>query len=428
MVNVPQEVIPPPAPGPTDRRRLAVTVICLNALTAYTSTFPVFGTRIREFFSLSAEQYGSLMGMMSLGRIPALLSVGPLISLFGVRRIAEIGIIGSGASFLLLGIGGSVISFYFGLTALGLCTAVGAVAYPAFLFTLSPDFKRRIFSVMLVSTAAPAVLLPLLAGKLLRWSEAGGDEAFRWVLYVPFLIVGSVLVTGGLFMSLRTYATEESADSEQTGVSQLQTTSRIQLFELLNIRSLSVILLICLHGAADNTVYSFLPMFMENHFDHLPIAPAYAVAGHGLAYVVTRILLSVIPERIAQRAILCLSGPIGGLIVMASIWSGNATYVPLLYTLACFFFAAEYPTLISELSSRSIGNLGTVLAAGFLVSELATFTMMKMTGRLADQTDDYRVALSFAAGGFVAFGVIAFLTGLGRPRSESSRQYEVEHE
>ena len=102
--------------------------------------------------------------------------------------------------------------------------------------------------------------------------------------------------------------------------------------------------------------------------------------------------------------------------------------MPLLYTLACFFFAAEYPTLISELSSRSIGSLGTILAAGLLLSELATFTMLKMTGRLADQTDDYRVALSFAAAGFVAFGVIAFLTGLGRPRSESSRQYEVEHE
>ena len=92
------------------------------------------------------------------------------------------------------------------------------------------------------------------------------------------------------------------------------------------------------------------------------------------------------------------------------------------------FFAAEYPTLISELSSRSIGNLGTILAAGLLLSELATFTMLKMTGRLVDQTDDYRVALSFAAGGFVAFGAIAFLTGLGRMRCVASRQYDVEHE
>ena len=426
MVNVPQEVIP--APGPTDRRRLAVTVICLNALTAYASTtFPIFGTRIRELFSLSAEQYGTLMGMQSLGRIPALLSVGPLISRFGVRRIAELGIIGSGASFLLLGIGGSLLSFRFGLTSLGLLTAIGAVAYPAFLFTLYPDVKRRIFSVNLVSASAPAMLIPILAGKMLRWSESGGDEAFRWILYVPYLMIGSALVGCGLFMAVRKYAPDESADNK-TGANQPQSTSRSRLVELLNIRSLLEIVLICLHSAADNTVYMFLPMLMENQFDDLPIAPAYAVAGHALAYVVTRSLLSVMPERIGQRAILCLSGPIGGLIVMASIWSGNPTYVPLLYTLACFFFAAEYPTLISELSSRSIGNLGTILAAGLLLSELATFTMLKMTGRLADQTDDYRVALSFAASGFVAFGAIAFLTGLGRTRCAASRQYDVEHE
>ena len=93
MVNAPQDVNP--VPGPPDRRRLAVTVICLNGLTSYAATtFPVFGTRIRELFSLSAEQYGTLIGMQSLGRIPAFLSVGPLISRFGVRRIAELGIIG----------------------------------------------------------------------------------------------------------------------------------------------------------------------------------------------------------------------------------------------------------------------------------------------------------------------------------------------
>lgn len=141
------------------------------------------------------------------------------------------------------------------------------------------------------------------------------------------------------------------------------------------------------------------------------------MAGHGLAYVVTRSLLSVLPERFAQRAILCLSGPMGGLIVIASIWSGHAAYVPLLYTLACFFFAAEFPTLISELSSRSIGNIGTILAISFLAGELATFVMMKTTGRVADQTGDFRVALSCAACGFIAFGMIVFATGLGRQSS-----------
>jgi len=404
----------------TTRRRLALTLICLSSLTVYTSVFPVFATQICDFFSLSNEQFGSLMGMQSLGRVAALLVVGPLISWCGVRRIAELGILGCGASFLLLGMGGGIGLFQCGLTSLGMFIGVGSVAHPSFLFAIFPGIKRRVFSVKLVSVAVPGILLPLVAGSLLRWSGTGGDETFRWVLYVPFLMVGSTLVAGGLLMALKSYTVEESADSEQTGVRQLQARSRIRLLQLLNIRSLLVIVLISLHASADTTIYTFLPMFMENHFDHLPIKPAYAVAGHGLAYLVTRGLLSVMPERIAQRAILCLSGPIGGMILIFSIWSGNAMYVPVLYTLACFFVAAEFPALVSELPSRSMGNLGTVLAASYLVTELAKFVMLKLTGRVADQTGDYRVALTFAAGGFVAFGVIAFLTGFGRPAVEEN--------
>ena len=404
--------------GTTTRRRLGLTLICLSSFTAYTSVFPVFGTQIRDFFSLTNEQFGSLMGMQSLGRIASLLVVGPLISWCGVRRIAELGILGCGASFLLLGMGGGIDLFQYGLTSLGLFIGVGSVAHPAFLFALFPGFKRRIFSVRLVSVAAPAILLPLVADIMLRWCRAGGDERFHWVLYVPFLLVGGALVGGGLLMSLKQFAVEESTNSEQTGIKQLQERSGIRLSELLNRRSLLVIVLISLHASADTTVYTFLPMFMDDHFPHLPIQPAYAVAGHGLAYVLTRSLLSLVPERYAQRAILCLSGPIGGVIVILSIWSGNALYVPVLYTLSCFFVAAEFPALVSEMSSRSMGNLGTVLAAAYLVTELAKMGMLRFTGRLADQTGDYRVALTFAAGGFIAFGVIAFFTRFGNPTVE----------
>ena len=409
------------APG-AERRNLAATLIFLSSFTAYTSVFPVFGPRITELFSLSAEEFGSLMGMQSLGRILALLMVGPLISWYGVRRISELGFVGFGVGFLLLGVSSSIIMFQSGLTLLGLFIGVSSVAHPAFLFALYPAFKRRIFSIRLVSVAAPTVLLPLFAGAMLHWSEGGGDETFRLVLGVPFLIVGGALVGGGLLMSLQRNPGEESTESEEQDLDQQQTSRRTRLFRLLNTRSILVIVLICLHASADNTVYIFLPMFMKNHFHDLPIEPALAVAGHGLAYLFTRSLLSVLPERVAQRAILCLSGPIGGVIVIVSIWSGSALYVPVLYTMACFCFAAEFPTLVSELSSRSMASLGTVLAAAYLVAEVAKYAMLKMTGRVADQTGDYRVALSFAAAGFIAFGIIAFFTGLGKPENAEAEQ------
>ena len=169
----------------------------------------------------------------------------------------------------------------------------------------------------------------------------------------------------------------------------MEQTSRIRLGDLLRPRSLVIVLLISLHGAADNTLYYFLPMFMENQFDNLPVAPAWAVSGHGLAYVITRTFLSLLPEGMAHRAILTLAGPLGGTIVISTLWFGTAPSVPALYTLASLMFAAEYPVLVSEVSSRSMGQFGSVLAGGLLISEAVTFVFLKGTGRLADLTGDY---------------------------------------
>ena len=412
MTEGPEVTTNPSADGTPWRRKLALALLGLITLTSYHSVFPVFAMRIRDYFRMTAEQYGTLMGFMSIGRIPSLVGVGPLIARIGVRRVTQFALVGVGASFLLVGVGSNLLSFQLGLLAMGLFGALAGVGAPAFFFALYPALKRRLFSVLLVATAGPGILFPLLANKMLKWSARGGNQAFVTVLYVPFIFVGSVLFIGGTLLGIGRKA--------QVQVS-LETTSTIHLRQLYSLHSLVIVLLIALHGAADNTLYLFLPMFMETYFARLPIAPAWAVAGHGLAYVITRSVLSVLPEGFAQRSILTLAGPLGGLLVIATLWWGQAVSLPILYTVACLFFAAEYPALISEISSRSMGHFGSVLATGFLVSELTTFALLKGTGRLMDRTGDYRLALSIAACGFVAFGLIAAFSGLGKSASTKKR-------
>ena len=387
------------------RRNLALLTIVLMAVPSVSSMLPVFATRMREYFAINAEQYGSLMGLQSLGRMFGLPLVGPLVARLGVGPVSEFSFVAVGAAFLLLGLGGSLLTFQVGLAAKGLFLGLVGVAIPAFLIALFPALKRRMFSVMLVAGAAPTMLYPQLADRLLKWSAQGGDQAFGMVLATPFTVTGVLLVLGGLFLRIR----------RQGGVrAELQQASRIRIRDLLGPRSLVIVLLISLHGAADNTLYYFLPMFMENQFDDLPLAPAWALSGHGLAYVITRTFLSLLPEGMAHRAILTMAGPLGGTIVISTLWFGSAPSVPVLYALASLLFAAEFPVLVSEVSSHSMGQFGSVLAGGLLVSEAVTFGFLKGTGRLADLTGDYRVALSVAACGFVAFGVIAALAGLGR--------------
>ena len=396
------------------RRNLALLVLGLVALPSSQAMLLVYGTRIREYFAINAEQFGTLFGSRGLGRIPALLTIGPLLSRLGVRRATELAAAGAGIAFLILGVGGTLPAFRVSMPAIGFFLGLSGVAIPAFLISLFPDRKRRIFSLMLVASAAPSILTPLLAHELLKWSDQRGDAAFATVFQTPFAICGGALLLGGLLLSLAKLK-ESRAELERP--------HRIRVGQLLRLRSLAIVLMLSLHAAADTTLYTFLPMFMASQFTRLPLPPATAVAGHGLAYVATRTLLSFWPEGKWHRGILCLAGPLGGTTIILTLWFGPAVSVPILYTLASMMFAAEYPVLVSEVSSESMAEFGSIVAGGMLVGELIGFALLKGTGRLADLTGDFRMALSVAACGFLAFGLIAAVTGLGkrtRPGQRSS--------
>ena len=64
--------------------------------------------------------------------------------------------------------------------------------------------------------------------------------------------------------------------------------------------------------------------------------------------------------------------------------------------------------------SRSTPHFAAVMSSGYLVSNPVSFLLMKETGRLVDTTGDFRVALSVAACGFILFGLVAALAGLGK--------------
>jgi len=395
------------------RPKLAAVVLTFAMLTTYNGVIPIFSTRICQYFSLSVEQYGTMIGLGSLGQMISLVLVGLMIARFGVRRIAEYSLVGIGACFMFIGLGASLSSLKYSIAIHGFFAGLFKVAMPAFLIALYPTLKRRMVSVHLVAFSAAGIVVPFWANQLLKGSEGGGDRAFASVFFMPFLIVGCILIAGGVVLGLNRQPRLEGPQEATSGTRFVR--------ELFEFRSLTIVALVALHASADNTLYQFLPMFMEHHFDELPLAPAWALSGHAIAYVTTRFLLSLLPEGVGQRAILTLAGPIGGLIILAMLWQRHAVSIPLLYTLASLFYAAEFPVLVSEISSRSMGQFGTILAGGFLAANAGNFALLKGTGRLVDTTNDYRLSLSVAACGFIAFGVIAAATGLGKSLPSRSK-------
>ena len=87
------------------RRNLALFVLGLVTLPSCQAMLLVYGIRIREYFAINAEQFGTLFGSRGLGRIPALLTIGPLLARMGVRRVTELATVGIGIGFLILGVG-----------------------------------------------------------------------------------------------------------------------------------------------------------------------------------------------------------------------------------------------------------------------------------------------------------------------------------
>lgn len=442
---------------PLNRRSLTVVVVVLTMLSGGWSMIPVFAPRIMELYDLTNEQYGTMIGLRGIAAIPGYVVVGPLIVAFGTRRVAEASLFGTGLFFFIWGIVPTLLSLQCCVIGLGFFLSLFSVAIPALLISLFPQRKRGMFAVNLVALALPSMFFPFIADRVVQWSlendspdivvhesaasgpqdselmaestEGGSKDVEKAFIakrmFVPFAVVGAVLLLGTCFLCVwkrnlpldSKGSLPQGQDKSCLPDNSSSLISRVQLFvqQLLSVRALLVVVLIALHGSADNTVYMFLPAFMESQFEHLPLATAWAVSAHGLAYVVTRSILSVTPENIGQRAILTLVGPIGGSVVIGMLWFSPALAVPALYFLASLLFAAEFPTLVSELSSRSMGAFGTILATGLLVGEVATFTMLKGTGWLADRTGgDYRIALSVAACGFLAFGCIAMVSGIGR--------------
>lgn len=387
------------------RRRLAITVLSFFTLTAYSGVTSVFAPRLREHFSLNFEQYGTMTGLGSLGQMVSLLLVGLVISRFGVRRITELALGGVGACFVLIGLGASLLSLKISLALHGLFSGFSRVALPAFLVALYPSQKRRMISAQFACWSTMGIVVPLWANQLLNWSQEGSNETFSRLYFSPFLVTGCVVLCGWVMLSF----------SRQPVLQGIQTASKsLRLRPLLGIRPLTIVLLVTLHASADGTVFSFLTMFMDHHFKELPVAPAFALVGHNVAYLITRSLLSLLPEGMGQRAILTLAGPIGGSLLLVMLWQGNAVSVPLIYTLASLFYAAEFPVLLSEISSRSMAHFASVMSGGYLVSNITSFLLMKGTGRLVDTTGDFRVALSVAACGFILFGLVSALAGLGK--------------
>ena len=379
-------------------------VLAMIAVYAFV-TFPVFAHRAQQHFGISESFLGFLLSSGAIGSLFSLLLVGRATDRLGPRRMLQVCLFGTGAAFLVAGLGRSLYVFQAGLFFAGFFGAAKAVSVPTFLICLYPKLRRRMVTVSLISLAVPGIAFPVLAQWLLAQVD-GGALQFTTVLHGPFFVAGIALVLGQFLLSLSGQVAEEQAAAADR--------PDFRLRSVLTAPALLVILCATLHAGADNAVYGWLPKFLESGWETLPIGTGVMLGLYSLAYTVSRLGLAALPEGWGQRVFLVAPGPIGGAVLIAAIWSGGPLAIALAYPLAALLISVEYPALLAEIRESTPARFSAIYGASIWTTSLMTILNVNLIGQLGQRTGELRVGLTIAALGFVAFGAIAFFTGMGR--------------
>lgn len=384
---------------------MSAVALLLASLAVYAFVaFPVYAHDAQDYFDISEGRLGFLLSSGAIGSLFSLLLVGPATDRLGPRRMLQICLAGTGAAFVVAGLSRSLLFFQAGLILAGFFGAAEAVSLPVFLICLYPQFRRRMVTVSLISLAVPGIVLPILAERLLALADAGGIS-FATALHTPFLAGGLVLVAGQFVLSFAGEAGQEEAADEDR--------PEFRLRSVLTAPALLIILMATLHAGADNAIYGWLPKFLQSEWNTLPIGTGVMLGLYSASYSISRLGLASLPEGWGQRAFLVLPGPIGGVLLIVAIWFGGPLTIALAYPIAAFFISVEYPTLLAEIRESSPARFSAIYGASIWTTSLLTILNVNLIGQVGQYMGDLRLGLTFAALGFIAFGIIAYFTGMG---------------
>jgi len=332
-------------------------------------------------------------------------------------------LLGVGAAYVLCATGTRLGVFAGGVLAAGFFNSAVSVCFPTYMAHTYPNSHRRMFSLSLTVMAIPWLIVPFLVGRLVR----SFPQQFTLVLHVPFLVAGLAVLTGALVF--RNAPLDRSASE---GIQGQRPSWGAGLRLLSRPAIVLIVALAVLHGAGDGVFATWFPVYATRQFGNALKHPGDVLALCGLAFVTSRLVLSLLPERLGQRALLIAPGLLGGSILLACLWANQPRIMFWGYPLAAFAWSWEYPTLLSEASSRAPRHFASVLAISIMATQLVSALLMVAIGVLLKSMDtasalapwwqrDLRVPLTAFPLAFMFFGLLAAVSGLGRHSTAEHR-------
>jgi MFS family permease len=354
---------------------------------------PVFRDGLQDYLGISVQQYGLILGAAPLLGVVSALAGGALCHSLGPVRLIRWGLAGVAGSFLLYGVGGRHWGAFLAAGWInGLSLGALNVSVNAYLARLFPRGRRKVLSLGLVAMSAGGIAFPLIAEGLLALKARG--LSFGLMLHGLFLVIAIVLAAGSMLyragrarQPLPTRGREgaaaeaEPADKKPIPLGYYHVPRRTMGITL---GLLGLMILMALHGTADNTLYFWMPRFLAKGFASPGFPPGMVLSAFSLAYLVSRGLLMVLPEGFGRRTFLVAPGMMGGVLVLGGLASHNYWLTAGGYVFGGLCWSNEYPALLSLAAARGRQSFGLIIAMAGALTSILTAGSLAGLGRLGD--------------------------------------------
>lgn len=392
------------------RLALAAVTILLWALSGVTIVLSVYRDRLQSHFDISTDEFGLLISIGAISGALGALIGGVLADRRGPRIVLRACLISAAAGMALAGVPAQWLVMLVAMGVASLFVYPMGIAAQSYLVRLFPRRRRRVLSLSLVAMSVGGVGFPLLAEGLLHLERTSSATTFAQILHVPFALTAVLLLLGALAYRGKTSPTPPGSGPEAP---------RRHARKPLSRESLLLVALLVVHGTCDNSAIMWMPRVLgSGSFAERVLAPGAVVAAFSLAYVLSRILLSLLPERWGMRFMMIAPGVIGGGVFLAGILSKSQLWTAVCYVLGGFCWSFEYPAILSTLAGNDRRRFGSALGLQTVATGLATFAMANVMGHVGTTLGESSlwVILLLPAAGFpvVSLGAAIWAWRFGR--------------
>lgn len=370
----------------TTRRRFAyaAATILLCSLTSYAANvLPVFRDSLQTYFGIGEARFGLLL---SIGLVPGALAGiagGVLADRWGPRAVLRWGLLGSGLAMCLAAVGTRYGLMVAAVVLLSVSICPAYIALQPYLVNLFPGQRRRVLSLSLVWISVMGILYALCAEHLLELHQQREGMDFAQVLHVPFALLAAPMLLGALLYRRR----------KRLGPHRPEADKRRPLLRLsFRPGTWMLIAMGVLHMTADCAAFNWLPRVLDSaSFARQVFKPGHVLAAYGAAYVLSRALLAVLPERVGRRLMLVAPGMLGGAAFLVGVFSRSQALTSAGYVLGAFLWSAEYPAIMATIVERDRANFGSALAVMTLISSAAGTVLTYCMGLMGNAVGESRL-------------------------------------